>query len=97
MSDYSDEDFEMSGSATAGKFDIKPPTGAAGTKPLAAASRPLIGSKPPVAKSGSGMGGFKLEADDDEDDGYAPGGQLEEPTSNGDEYEDDDFDEEEEE
>ena len=100
MSDYSDEDFEMSGSGTVGKFDIKPPKGAAGNsnKPTFGA-RPLQNSKPPVAatKPLGTAGGFKLEADDDEDDGYAPGGQVDNPTSNGDEYEDDDFDEEEEE
>ena len=98
MSDYSDEDFEMSGSGTVGKFDIKPPTGAAGNSKPALGARPLLNnSKPPAAATKPlGTGGFKLEADDDEDDGYAPGG-VDNPTSNGDEYEDDDFDEEEEE
>ena len=91
MSDYSDEDFEMSGSGTAGKFDYKPPAAAA--KP-AAVGRPLNNASA-AAPLNSGAGAFQLEDDDDEDDGYAPGGQ--EPTSNGDEYEDDDFDEEEEE
>ena len=91
MSDYSDEDFEMSGNGTVGKFDLKPPTG---VKP-AAVSRPLNNASAAAPlKAGTG-GGFQLE-DDDDDDGYAPGGQAE-PTSNGDEYEDDDFDEEEEE
>ena len=90
MSDYSDEDFEMSGSGTAGKFDYKPP---AAVKP-AAIGRPLNNASA-AAPLKSGVDDFKLDDDDDEDDGYAPGGQ--DPTSNGDEYEDDDFDEEEEE
>lgn len=93
MSDYSDEDFEMSGSGTQGKFNYKPPTGA---KPPVAASRPLAGAAKPAPFKAGGNNDFKLADDDDEeDDGYAPGGQG--PTSNGDDYEDDDFDEEEEE
>ena len=89
MSDYSDEDFEMSGSGNAGLFGNPKKVNAAG---------PALGKG---AKKGSpfqqkkkATGGFQLAGDSD-DDGYAPAGQG--PTSNNDEYEDDDFDEEEEE
>ena len=93
MSDYSDEDFEASGTNTSNNF--------AGSgfnaKPPVAANRGAIGlGKPtaqPTAPFRAKADTFKLE-DDDDDDGYAPGGQGQ---NSGDDYEEDDFDEEEEE
>lgn len=88
MSDYSDEDFEMSGNGTVGTFNAKPPT-----KP-SALSKASAPAKAAPFKAASNVNDFML-ADDDDDDGYAPGGQG--TASNEDEYEEDDFDEEEEE
>lgn len=90
MSDYSDDDFEMSGSGNVGTFDAK--QGRVVAPPPAKA----IGGRKPQSPFRSGKekaGGFKLANDDDDEYGGYGGG----PTSGGDEYEEDDFDEEEEE
>ena len=91
MSDYSDEDFEASGTGTSNNFNNsnfngKPPIGNRGAygigKPTGQPQAPFR-AKPDT---------FKLEEDDN--DGYAPNGVT---SGDNDDYEDDDFDEEEEE
>jgi hypothetical protein len=88
MSDYSDEDFEMSGSGTAAAAFHNPKTINAGAAKITA---PKKGS--PFQQKSKAPGGFSLENDSD-DDGYAPAGQG---VTSGDNYDEDDFDEEEEE
>ena len=86
MSDYSDEDFEMSGTNTVNTYNSK----AVGKAPVGRG----IAGKPaqPPFRGATKASDFKLA--DDDDDGYAPVGQG---VTSGDDYEEDDFDEEEEE
>ena len=94
MSDYSDEDFEMSGSGTAAQFDYKPPA----SKPAQPETKPAAGLRGKANASpfqaNNNRAKFSLDEDSDGDlnDGYAPGGQV---SGSGD-YEED-FDEDEEE
>ncbi len=88
MSDYSDEDFEMSGSGTHAAAFNNPKTINSGVAQPVAAKK---GS--PFQQKSKAPGGFTL-ANDSDDDGYAPGGQG---VTSGDNYDEDDFDEEEEE
>ena len=67
MSDYSDEDFEMSGSGTVGNFNAQAPT-----KP-SALNKAVAPAKNVPFNAASKANNFSL-ADDDDDDGYAPGG-----------------------
>jgi len=80
MSDYSDEDFEMSGGFN--------PSGGYKSTATAAVKVPAKNDSPFKAKA---KAGFALPTD--KDDGYAPRGQV---ASNREDYEDDDFDEDEE-
>ena len=99
MSDYSDEDFEMSGSGTVGTFNSKKDVPSVRASNLNNPSnlRGKSNASPftskPVAPAKSNNRGFTL-ADDDDDDGNAPKGQG---VNSGDDYEDDDFDQDEEE
>lgn len=88
MSDYSDDDFEMSGSGTAGAFKASIPT-----RPGQIQAREPKSPFRAGGKDKAPAGAFKLADDDDDEIGGYGGG----PTSGGDEYEEDDFDEEEEE
>lgn len=85
MSDYSDDDFEMSGS---GAFKANIPS-----KPVQTQARQPKSPFRVGGKDKAPAGAFKLADDEDEEIGGYGGG----PTSGGDEYEEDDFDEEEEE
>ena len=91
MSDYSDEDFEMSGSGTVGTFDRKQVAGLGAGRGAKVATGGAKNVSPFQAKKGK-ADDFKLD-DDDDDGGYGGGGVG--PTSE--DYEDDDFDDEEEE
>ena len=58
MSDYSDEDFEMSNSGTVGAFNpSKPPAGAAASKPLGRAAANASPFKNSSKVGGGGRGG----------------------------------------